>query len=269
MKNLFTFLLICIATICVAQDKIPAIITEPGALAPLKGHIQGACCSDDAIYLSHVEGIFKLDWNGKVLKHTVLPKHTGDICYWRGRIYDSLYNDVDGENNIIVLDDDINIIRSYKAPGGGCATVHDGILYVGTGPRDSKPHRFNNITMFTLEDCRPIATMTLDYGVETRYAAQCLASDGKYIYAVFYATNGGAPGMILTPDLKIVKTIRFNGSTGAFQVTATGLDKLLPQGLDGIFTIHEVHLAIWSTQRKKICEAMQLITPNDFLNNWQ
>lgn len=55
----------------------------------------------------------------------------------------------------------------------------------------------------------------------------------------------------------------------AFQVTATGLDKLLPQGLDGIFTIHEVHLAIWSTQRKKICEAMQLITPNDFLNNWQ
>ena len=214
MKKIFTLLLICIATICLAQDKIPAIITEPGALAALKGHIQGACCSDDAIYLSHIEGIFKLDWNGKVLKHTALPKHTGDICYWKGRIYDSLYNDVDGENNIIVLDDDINIIRSYKAPGGGCATVHNGILYVGTGPRDSNPHRFNNITMFTLEDCRPIATMTLDYGVETRYAAQCLASDGKYIYAVFYATNGGAPGMILTSDLKIVKTIRFNGSTG-------------------------------------------------------
>ena len=214
MKNLFTLLLICIVTICVAQDKIPAIITEPGALTALKGHIQGACCSEDAIYLSHIEGIFKLDWNGKVLKHTALPKHTGDICYWRGRIYDALYNDVDGENNIIVLDDDINIVGLFKTPGGGCATVHNGILYVGTGPRQSKPHRFNNITMFTLEDCRPIATMTLDYGVETKYAAQCLASDGKYIYAIFYATNGGAPGMVLTPDLKIIKTIRFNGSTG-------------------------------------------------------
>ena len=214
MKKLIISLLICIAIACVAQDKLPAIITEPGALTALKGHIQGACCSDSAIYLSHIEGIFKLDWNGKVLKHTVLPKHTGDICYWRGRIYDSLYNDVDGENNIIVLDDDINIIRSFKAPGGGCATVHDGVLYVGTGPRDSKPHRFNNITMFNLEDCRPVSTMTLDYGSETRYAAQCLASDGKFIYAVFYSANNGIPCAILTPDLKFVKTVNFNASTG-------------------------------------------------------
>jgi len=53
----------------------------------------------------------------------------------------------------------------------------------------------------------------------------------------------------------------------AFQVTATGLDTLLPQGLGGIFTIHDVHLAIWSTQRKKIREAMQLITPSDFIND--
>ena len=214
MKRFILSLITCIATICIAQDKIPAIITEPGALAALKGHIQGACCSEDAIYLSYIEGIFKLDWNGKVLKHTALPKHTGDICYWKGRIYDSLYNDVDGETNIIVLDDDINIVAKHKAPGGGCATVHDGILYAGTGPRDSKPHRFNNITMFNLEDCRPIATMTLDYESETRYAAQCLASYGKFIYAVFYVANGGMPCVILTPDLKIVKTIRFNGSTG-------------------------------------------------------
>ena len=214
MKKIFTLLLSCFATICLAQEKISAIVTEPGALAALKGHIQGACCSEDAIYLSHVEGIFKLDWNGNVLKHTALPKHTGDICYWRGRIYDALYNDVDGENNIIVLDDDINIVGSFKTPGGGCATVHDGFLYVGTGPRNSKPHRFNNITKFTLPDCRPVATMTLDYGAETRYAAQCLASDGQFIYAVFYAANGGDSCVILTPEMKVVKTIRFNGSTG-------------------------------------------------------
>ena len=53
----------------------------------------------------------------------------------------------------------------------------------------------------------------------------------------------------------------------AFQVTATGLDTLLPKGLGNIFNIHDVHLAIWSTQRKKIREAMQLITPSDFIND--
>ena len=53
----------------------------------------------------------------------------------------------------------------------------------------------------------------------------------------------------------------------AFQVTANGLNNLLPQGLNKIFNIHDVHLAIWSTKRQKIREAMQLITPSEFLND--
>ena len=52
----------------------------------------------------------------------------------------------------------------------------------------------------------------------------------------------------------------------AFQVTATGLDNLLPQGLP--IELKDVQLAIWSTNRNKIIEEMKLITPQKFLENW-
>ena len=38
MKKITLLLLVCFATICLAQDKIPAIITKPGAATPLKQH---------------------------------------------------------------------------------------------------------------------------------------------------------------------------------------------------------------------------------------
>ena len=193
MKKLTLLLIACIATICIAQDKIPAIITTPGELDAIKGHVQGACCSDSAIYLSHAGGIFKLDWNGKVLKHTELPQHTGDICYYKGRIYDSLSNPQGF--NLMVLDEDLNVVGKYKFPGGDGATVLNDVLYIGTGPCPSQPHRYSSIS-------------------ETNYGVQDFANDGKYVYAMFYAANGGDPCVILTPDLKVVRTVRFDASTG-------------------------------------------------------
>ena len=43
MKKLTLLLIACLATICLAQDKIPAIVTTPGELDAIKGHVQGAC----------------------------------------------------------------------------------------------------------------------------------------------------------------------------------------------------------------------------------
>ena len=230
MKKLTLLLIACIATICIAQDKIPAIITTPGELDAIKGHVQGACCSDNAIYLSHAGGIFKLDWNGKVLKHTELPQHTGDICYYKGRIYDSLSNPQGF--NLMVLDEDLNVVGKYKFPGGDGATVLNDVLYIGTGPCPSQPHRYSSISTFDLnrinkaENEQPkdgtaidlrntfLSKMTLDYGSETNYGVQDFANDGKYVYAMFYAANGGDPCVILTPDLKVVRTVRFDASTG-------------------------------------------------------
>ena len=230
MKKLTILLIACLATICLAQDKIPAIVTTPGELDAIKGHVQGACCSDNAIYLSHAGGIFKLDWNGKVLKHTELPQHTGDICYYKGRIYDSLSNPQGF--NLMVLDEDLNVVGKYKFPGGDGATVLNDVLYIGTGPCPSQPHRYSNISTFDLnrikqaENEQPkndtavnlsntfLSKMTIDYGSETFYGVQDFANDGKYIYAMFYAANGGDPCVILTPDLKVVNTVDFNASTG-------------------------------------------------------
>jgi hypothetical protein len=230
MKKLTLLLISCIATICLAQDKIPAIITTPGELDAIKGHVQGACCSDNAIYLSHAGGIFKLDWNGKVLKHMELPQHTGDICYYKGRIYDSLSNPQGF--NLMVLDEDLNVVGKYKFPGGDGATVLNDVLYIGTGPCPSQPHRYSNISTFDLNRINQAETeqpkdgtaidlrntflskMTLDYGSETNYGVQDFANDGKYIYAMFYAANGGDPCVILTPDLKVIRTVRFDASTG-------------------------------------------------------
>ncbi len=230
MKKLTLLLIACITTICLAQDKIPAIITTPGELDAIKGHVQGACCSDNAIYLSHAVGICKLDWNGKVLKHTELPQHTGDICYYKGRIYDSLSNPQGF--NLMVLDEDLNVVGKYKFPGGDGATVLNDVLYIGTGPCPSQPHRYSSISTFDLnrinkaENEQPkdgtaidlrntfLSKMTLDYGSETNYGVQDFANDGKYVYAMFYAANGGDPCVILTPDLKVVRTVHFDASTG-------------------------------------------------------
>lgn len=52
----------------------------------------------------------------------------------------------------------------------------------------------------------------------------------------------------------------------AFQVTAKGLNNLLPQGLP--IQLDDFQLAIWSTDRKKIIEEMHLITPEKFLKTW-
>ena len=230
MKKLTVLLIACFAAICLAQDKIPAIITKPGALDAIKGHVQGACCSAEAIYLSHIDGIFKLDWDGNVLKHVTLPRHTGDICYYKGRIYDSLSNPQGF--NLMVLDDDLNIVGKYKFPGGDGATILNDVLYIGTGPCPSQPHRYSSISTFDLNRINKAETeqpkdgtainlsntflkkMTLDYGSETFYGVQDFANDGKYIYAMFYAANGGDPCVILTPDLKVVKTVHFDASTG-------------------------------------------------------
>lgn len=52
----------------------------------------------------------------------------------------------------------------------------------------------------------------------------------------------------------------------AFQVTAKGLNNLLPKDLP--IQLDDFQLAIWSTDRNKIIEEMHLITPKKFLETW-
>lgn len=52
----------------------------------------------------------------------------------------------------------------------------------------------------------------------------------------------------------------------AFQIKASGLDKLLPEGLDKFIAIQDAQIAVWNTGRKKIVDAMGLIKPEEYLS---
>ena len=70
-------------------SKMKPIFTVPHELDCLlkSGHIQGACCSEQGIYLSHQLGIDKIGWDGKLIKHVEAPAHLGDSAYADGKIY--------------------------------------------------------------------------------------------------------------------------------------------------------------------------------------
>ena len=85
-KHLIALLLIFAFAVS-AADKIPAIYTSREDFVKAVGHIQGGCVSKDAIYLSHMKGIFKFDHKGKLIKHASTVSHTGDLCYYDGKIY--------------------------------------------------------------------------------------------------------------------------------------------------------------------------------------
>ena len=94
MKSFFSFAAAvafgCLVQIyAAAEPKIGAVSTVPHELDWLvqSGHIQGACCSEQGIYLSHSLGLDKIGWDGKLLKHIEAPGHLGDCAYANGRIY--------------------------------------------------------------------------------------------------------------------------------------------------------------------------------------
>jgi hypothetical protein len=111
------------------------------------GHIQGAACSEKAIYLSHMLGIVKLDWNGKLLKTMDAPSHLGDIEYANGKIYGAFCVRnaklcPKGMNGLVrVWDEDLNLLAEKWFPElfDGIAVLGD-TVYVGVDRWGRKSH---------------------------------------------------------------------------------------------------------------------------------
>ncbi|MBR4170300.1 MAG: hypothetical protein IKR48_01460, partial [Kiritimatiellae bacterium] len=102
-----------------APQLLKPLYTVSGELNSLikHGHIQGATCSEKAVYLAHAGGIFKIDWKtGKVLKSCDARSHLGDIAYADGKIYgaQALWSVKEGETPMMigVWDEDLNPITS-------------------------------------------------------------------------------------------------------------------------------------------------------------
>ena len=48
--------------------KWSAVLTRSGAIETKHGHIQGICVAKDAVYMTLVNGLYKFDWVGRLIK---------------------------------------------------------------------------------------------------------------------------------------------------------------------------------------------------------
>ncbi|MGN0832523.1 MAG: hypothetical protein ACI4RD_02590, partial [Kiritimatiellia bacterium] len=190
-----------------AAPRLPAVYTVPGELDMLlkSGHIQGMDCTANAVYLSHAEGIVKLDWRtGRVLAKTETPAHLGDICCHDGRIYGAFGRWHGTErapvSEIRVWDESLKPLKKIdcSAPDVRCVdgvTVWQGELWVGLdnhawrGKWDHPPHDYADFSRFRLPDLQPLARRRLSLGYAIRYGPQCLGTDGERLLVANYGAG--------------------------------------------------------------------------------
>ncbi len=220
MKNLLLLFLFSLALSVAASEKIPAIYTVKGELDKSIGHIQGACASQEHLYLSHMKGIFKLDRNGKVLAHATTVSHTGDICFYNGKIYSAVaYYDKarKGKGAIKEYSADLKELRTYELdnPSDGI-TAMNGFLYFGIGPSPQKLHRGNKVGKLSADMSGKPEIFEIDHGYPTHFGAQTMTNDGKNIYVSFYAgsAKNTCHSAVFTPELKLVAAVKFAASIG-------------------------------------------------------
>lgn len=212
--------LLCRAAAPVSQTE--ALLTlGADAIGPNDGHVQGIAAADDALYLAQMRRIVKVDWSGKVLKRISSPWHTGDVAWWKGRLYAALAVEEDGRKIglIRVFDKDLNLVKEAKIDRGiDGITCMNGVLYVGMGAKtqpSSELHRVNILGRFDAETLTEIAPRAeFDYGIETMYGFQDMCNDGKHIYAAFYTEDAHPPMAVFDGDLNIVRVGTFDASQG-------------------------------------------------------
>ena len=166
--------------------------TRERTLAPLRGHVQGMCVTADAVYMSLDNGIYMYDWRGNFLKMTPACKHTGDLCFWRGRVYAAVCipKDQPLRGRIDVYDAELNFVTNavFEKSADGIACL-GGVLYVGLGPNRDPANRFrgNWFGKFDAKTLAPVGEpFFVDHGFPTWGGVQNIATDGERLYVNFY-----------------------------------------------------------------------------------
>jgi len=194
-----------------------AVYTVPHELDCLlkSGHIQGACCSEQGIYLSHQLGIDKIGWDGKLIKHIDAPGHLGDSAYANGKIYGAfVIRDKNarkgGKQGLVrVWDEDLNPLNEawFDEALDGIVVLGD-TVYVGVDKWGKKPHPGCCIKRLDL-NLNDKGNVDLDLGYKIHYGVQTMATDGKDI---FLGNYGGTSRV--SADLKTNEKIAFACSEG-------------------------------------------------------
>lgn len=217
LKFLITALLFSVFMVS-ASEKIPAIHTI-GTFEKSSGHIQGGCISNDAVFLSHKAGIFKLDRTGKLLKHVPTVIHTGDICFYNGKVYSAIcYYDQarKGKGAIKEYSSDLEELRTYELdfPIDGI-TCLNGFLYFGVGPNPPALHRGNRVAKMPADFSGKPEIFPIDHGYMTNYGPQTMTNDGKNIFISFYSSQkNSCRSAIFSSDLQLIKALDFEASMG-------------------------------------------------------
>ena len=194
-----------------------ALYTVPHELDCLlkSGHIQGACCSEQGLYLSHQLGIDKIGWDGKLIKHIDAPAHLGDSAYANGKIYGAfVIRDKnarkDGKQGLVrVWDENLNQLNEawFDEALDGIVVLGD-TVYVGVDKWGKNPHPGCCIKRLGL-DLSDKGNVDFDLGYKIHYGVQTMATDGKDI---FLGNYGGTSRV--SADLKTNEKIVFGCSEG-------------------------------------------------------
>ena len=212
----------------VPEPEMDALHTVPHELDCLleSGHIQGACCSKQGIYLSHSLGLDKIGWDGRLIKHIDAPGHLGDSAFFKGRIYGAFtVRDAslrkDGRQGLVrVWDEDLNEVGEawFDESLDGIVVLGD-TVYVGVDKWKYPPHEMCCVKRLGL-DLSDRGNVDIDLGYSIHFGVQTMATDGK---SLFFGNYGAKPDAgnpngwcctRLSPDLKVLENLKFGCSEG-------------------------------------------------------
>ena len=207
----------------VSGEKIPKEIrTAPNALLSADAHVQGICCNDSEIFLSFKNAIFKINWDGEVIKSVNVQPHAGDITYLDDHLFVSM-SEPEGYG-VFEYDDDLNLVAKHKlenAPATDGIAFVDGYFFIGGTSVGQKPHFDNQICQFDRQ-FNFIRKMTVNFEVPTHYGTQAIEGYEGTLIMAFYVAEGSKVQTIRTDtEMRVIERYSLFAGNGIAQVPPT------------------------------------------------
>lgn len=202
-------------SILFGETTLKEIRTAPDALSSAEAHVQGICCNDNEIFLSFRNMIFKIDWNGNLLKSVDVQPHAGDLTYVDGHIFVSMSEPE--MHGVFEYDDDLNLVAKFKlenTPATDGIAFLEGYFFIGGPSVGQKLHFDNRICQFDREFSL-IQQMTVNFEVPTHYGTQAIEGyDGTLIMAFYTAEDVDFQTIQTDREMKVIERFTIFAGNG-------------------------------------------------------